>query len=157
MYGAQSSWYNLVASISGGAATQLQEGTPVAGSVAKDNYVYYSFQPLNLTSEVIIEVTDLEGDPDFVVGSTLSNQTRPTIADHTWASRGFGKELVQIEPTHPMACAQAKVGQSCQYFIGVTAWDDSADYSILARTKSGVLQRLPLDVPFTGNLAQGEN
>jgi len=98
VYGYQSSWYNLLGSIVGGAATQLQEGSSVAGSSTTDAYTYYSFEPLNRTSEVIIEVTPLSGDPDIVVGSTLSNQTRPTTADHSWASRGFGKELVQIEP-----------------------------------------------------------
>jgi hypothetical protein len=119
----------------------LQPGIPIQSSVSKGAFDYYTFQLEQEDQRIRISVTPLSGDPDLFVSTT---HIRPNGINSTWASAGYGTEIVSIDTTADIeACIH------CRYFVGVQG-SQAAHYSIAVALHSVAPQTIIEGSPLGG-------
>eukprot|EP01083_Nonionella_stella_P269914 913584_1 len=124
VYAASASNYTITVSSENEQITQLISGAPMIGSsLQKNQSRYYYLDLREAHHNITIACTPTNGDPDLFVA--LNTPHHPSATDSQWKSRHYGADVVSIN--------DAAVGV---YYIAVTAYSNTTQYTLLAYTWS---------------------
>ena len=119
------------------ALTTLQEGVALRARAPSGQYTFFRFDVARADTSAKVALTVFSGDPDLYCSFEVS---RPTQANHSYASTGSGDEVVRISHLDPRMRPFC-LSLPCTLYIGVLGYTN-ATFSVLASLRDDRVLRL---------------